>query len=129
MLSEMKKLFNTLGLSAKEGEVLNILFQHNSLRVAEIAKKSHLNRTTAYGILNTLTEKGLVSSNIKHGIHEYQSIEPGILPSYIERQKTLLDERKKEVESILPQLAKIRSQGSALPKVYFFDFIKVAEIF
>lgn len=121
MLPVIKKLLDTLGLSPKESEVLNILLQHESLRVADLAKKAHLNRTTAYGILKTLIEKGLVSSVVKYGVQEYQSIEPGLLPSYISRQEEILKERKKEIQNILPQIQKMRSEKSVFPKLYFFE--------
>ena len=121
MIAAIKKLLETLGLTGKESEVLNILLQHESLRVVDIAKKAHLNRTTTYGILKTLIEKNLASSLTKYGVQEYQSIEPMLLPSYISRQEEILAERKKEIQSILPQIEKMRSEKNVFPKLYFFE--------
>jgi sugar-specific transcriptional regulator TrmB len=121
MLPELKKLLDTLGLSTKESEVLSILLQFDSLLVKDLAKKARLNRTTTYGILKTLVDKGLVSSIVKYGVREYQSIEPALLPTYIERQEELLRERKKEIKNILPQIQKIRGDKSVFPKLYFFE--------
>ncbi len=124
MLSKLKKIFTAIGLDLKESELLYILLQHDSLRVRDLAKKAHLNRTSTYGIIKGLSQKGLVSAVTKYGITEYQSIEPALLPSYIERQEEQLRERKKELQTTLPQLQQIRNEKNIFPRLYFFEGIE-----
>lgn len=121
MFPEMARLLDTLGLNEKEAKILGILFQYDGLRVADLAKKAGLNRTTSYGILKSLIVKGLVSSTTKDGIQQYQSIDPGLLPNYIDRQKDLLEERKKEIARIIPQVQKLREERGVFPRMLFFE--------
>lgn len=121
MFAEIKRLFATLGLGEKEIVIMEVLLQNESLRVTELAKKARLNRTTAYGILKVLIGRGLVSSATKNGVSEFQSIDPGLLPSYVERQRALLEERKKEIEQAVSQMKKIRKEKGIFPQIYFFE--------
>lgn len=120
MPQDIKKALQNIGLNDKQSSVLLILLERGPTLVSTIAKLSHFNRTTLYGILKELAEKGLVSSTDK-GTLRYQSIAPELLPSYIERHRETLTESKEAVEKALPQLKLLRSKGSILPRVQLFE--------
>lgn len=121
MINKIKDILLNIGLTDKESEVLEFLFKCQSSKVSYIATGCHLNRTTTYVVLKSLIKKGLVSSSLKYGITEFQAIEPNLLPSYVDRQKELLDQKKKDIENVLPQLNSIRENIGVLPKVSFFE--------
>lgn len=121
MLPVIKKALKEIGLSEKESLVLMALLESGPMLASAVAKAAKLNRTTTYGILKELAEKGLASSVKKHGATRYQSIAPELLPSYIERRREALAESKKEVQDLLPQIKLLRSKGKILPKVQFFE--------
>ena len=121
----MPPILNTalerLGLGDKERLILLALLQSGPMLVANVARVAKLNRTTTYGVLKELAEKGLASS-AKHGqVLRYQSIAPELLPSYIERHSKELEESKKEVERVIPQIKLLRLKGKILPKIQFFE--------
>ncbi len=124
MPTKIEKIFEELGLNPKEAQLMTILFQHESLKVSLLAKKAHLNRTTAYGLLKNLIQKGLVTTTNQHKTTEFQSIDPDILPTYIERQKDLLEKNKKKWQGLLPEIKKMRGASELLPHVTFFDGIE-----
>lgn len=121
MLPSLKKALETIGLNKNETSVMLVLLENNPMFVASIAKAAKLNRSTAYGVLKLLADKGLASSIKKEGIVRYQSIAPDQLPGYIERRRDALAETKQRVAEMLPQLKLLRAKGTALPRVQFFE--------
>lgn len=112
----------SIGLTDKEALVFLILLQYGPLYAANVARMAKVNRTTTYGILKELMSRGLVSIvNRKDEAARYQSIEPEMLPAFLERQREELALHKKEIEQALPQIALLRSNGKVLPKVHFFE--------
>ncbi|OGG51495.1 hypothetical protein A3C18_03100 [Candidatus Kaiserbacteria bacterium RIFCSPHIGHO2_02_FULL_54_11b] len=120
-MPQLRKAFESIGLGHKEIGVLEVLLQGGLMYAAAVAKGAKLNRTTTYGILKELSGKGLVSSTKQQGVLRYQSIAPELLPGYIERRGKELLDMKTEVAEMVPQLQLMRSKGSVLPKVQFFE--------
>ena len=121
MLPPLKKALEVIGLSKNEIAILLVLLESGSMFVVSIARAAKLNRTTTYGVLKLLADKGLASSVKKEGVVRYQSIAPELLPGYIERRRETLAETKQEVTKLIPQLKLLRAKGGTLPKVQFFE--------
>lgn len=117
----VQKALKEIGLSDKESAVLLVLLEHGSMLAATVAKFAKLNRTTTYGLLKELSGKGLVSSSRKGGTTRWQSIAPEMLSGYIKRRRDALGESEKEVSDAVPQIKLLRSKGSVLPKIQFFE--------
>lgn len=121
MLPNLRTALKAIGLSEKEMRVLSVLLETGPMFASAIAKAAKLNRTTTYGLLKDLSEKGLASTIDKKGTIRFQSIAPELLPAYIERRQNELEESKQQVKDMLPQLALLRNRSQALPKVQFFE--------
>ena len=122
MIPALIKALEELGLSGKQIAILDVLLENGgSMLVASIAKAARLNRTTTYDILRELVEKGLASQVKKEGSFRYQSIAPESLPGYVERKREALEESKKQLSELIPQIKLLRSKGKSLPKVQFFE--------
>ncbi len=113
------------GAGFNEGEVRALLFliAHDApLRATEIARRMKVNRTTLYGLLNSLIEKGVVSSSEKRGVLMFQSVEPRFLIDYLKRAESAQSKNLKKAEQLLPELEKQRSQEERYrPHIQFFD--------
>lgn len=121
MIKDLQKTLLGIGLSEKEANVLSVLLENKSLKAAEIARRSHLNRATTYVIIKSLLQKGLVTSSRKYNVAEFQAIDPALLVSYIDREKQALEEQKRAVRHLLPDLERLRANLDVLPKVAFFE--------
>lgn len=117
----VRKALENIGLTDKQIKVLLVLLESGPMFAAAAAKRAMLNRTTTYGILKELCEIGLASSAKKENFVQYQSIEPGLLPGYIERRCDELTESKDQLAGALPQIKLLRTRGHTLPKVQFFE--------
>jgi sugar-specific transcriptional regulator TrmB len=120
----LQRALKEIGLGDKEATVLLVLLEHGLMLAAAVAKAAGLNRTTTYGILKELMEKGLVSSVKKEGATRYQSIDPEMLPAYIKRRLDTLAATEKELATIVPQINLLRNKNRVLPKVKFFEGIE-----
>lgn len=116
----LRRVLRELGLSDKEGLVMETLLENGPMLASRIAKETKLNRTTVYGLLKDLVESGLVSSSDK-GALRFESIDPELLPAYIERRREALADSKSDVEAIVPQIKLLRNKGRVLPKVRYFE--------
>ena len=124
MFNSLQETLTKLGLSKNEVSVFLVLLQEGGLKAQTISKLANLNRTTTYGVIQSLTRRGLVSSVEQFGISLFHSIEPPLLINYIERKQAELDERKDEIKKMLPEIKKIRSKNDIFPRIRFFDGIE-----
>ena len=122
MLPELKRVLESIGLHDKQIRVFGVLLESGApMFVSAVARAAQLNRTTTYDILKELSAKGLASQVKKEGAVRYQSIAAELLPAYVERRREALEESKKQLAHIIPQIKLLHSKGKALPKVQFFE--------
>jgi len=122
----LSEILESLGLSSSEIEVFTHLFQSNDpQRISTIARRTKLNRTTLYGILKSLSARGLVSSIEEGGILTYRPIHPRALVDYIERARERLAAEIKRVNDVVPFIEQLRKTGGRkYPRIQFFDGIE-----
>jgi len=115
-------LLKQAGFDDKETKVYLAALQLRSAPASEIAEKSGIVRSTCYGILEGLVNKGLASKTEKAGgILKFNVENPELLKSYIESQKSNLDLISKRLEEILPELKKLPKEAEFRPEVEYFE--------
>jgi len=105
------------GLSEKEIKVYLALLPLGTINLQQIAKRLDFPRTTVYNTLNQLIEKGLVSRIEKKGINHFTAVEP-------EKLTMKLEERKKLIESIMPNLNQLKTQIKDMSSVEIYEGFK-----
>lgn len=108
------KILKEFGLNDKESAVYLSNLKIGSSRVNNIARDSKILRETAYFVLNSLIQKGLVSYVIKSKIKHFEASSPNKLIS-------ILKERQEKINSILPQLLLLEKSVKQKPKVELFE--------
>ena len=96
----MREVLKKLGLTVNEVEIYLALLRHGELSVYELASKSGLHRQVCYDALERLLDKGFVSYVIKNNKKHYKPIEPKKIHTYLE-------EKKEELNDVLPKLEEI----------------------
>ena len=104
-----------IGLTDKEASVYLSTLELAQASVQDIGKKANVNRTTTYVVLESLIEKGLVSTLDKDKKTYYIAVSPDNLESIFEIQKKEIEERKKNFEKILPNLHLIYNRQPGKP--------------
>lgn len=93
----LKEILKRLGMTNNEVEVYLTLLNRGELSVNEIGNKSGLHRQVCYDALDRLLEKGFVSYITKNSKKFFKALNPEKILDYLE-------EKKQEVNSILPEL-------------------------
>lgn len=117
-------LFNELekiGLSEKEAKVYLANLELGQSSVQAIAKKSGINRATAYVVLDSLIDRGLASTYQSGKKTFYISSNPEFLMGTFELQKKEIEEKQKIFNKILPQIKTINNLQEDRPVVTFFE--------
>ncbi len=112
-MAHLKKIFQDIGLTEKEAKVYLATLETGTSKVSSIAKRSGLNRATAYTILDSLLEQGLVSLIIKNNQKMYTALDPKL---FVNRSK----EKIKNLEKALPLLKKLSSKTD-YPRIEYFE--------
>lgn len=97
MDEKIENALKKLGLEEREIKTYIALLKLGSSTVAKIAEETKIDRTTSYGILEKLLGKGFVSYIIQKKVKFFQAADPRKLTENLE-------EKKKEVEAIIPDL-------------------------
>lgn len=118
MLTSLLQKFN---LSDKEATVYLALLRHSSQPTSLVAKRTHLNRGTAFLTLKELVKKGLATKIIKGGIQYHSPVSPRYLNSLLERRKEEVVVMENELKSSLPFLLSLQNPASPKPKISFFE--------
>ncbi len=89
----LEKYLQDIGLNEKEAAVYLSLLAVDNSSVLDLSKKTNINRSTTYVVLESLAKKGLVSETTVGKKTHYQAEPPERLETFIEQRKILLDEQ------------------------------------
>lgn len=101
---EEEHLLEGLGLTKGEIKVYFALLEIGSSTTGEIIKKAKVSRSKVYEMLDRLIDKGLVSFVIRENTKYFEAADPDHIIHYVRRERSLLEEKEKELRKILPTL-------------------------
>lgn len=110
MLDQLIKL----GFSEGEAKIYTATLELGETSVAQISKKAKIERTTAYGFIESLKKRGYLTVSKDGKKTVYSANNP-------KRLKGELEEKSRLVEAVLPELLSITNAIDTKPKVRFFD--------
>lgn len=102
------------GLNTKEATTYLSILELGEASMGQLVKKSKLKRTTLYDLVESLKEKGLISTAKQGKKILYVAENPSMLVEQME-------ERKQALEKIVPELLSIANGITNKPKVRYFE--------
>jgi sugar-specific transcriptional regulator TrmB len=126
----MEQMLEKLGLDIYEARVYLALLELGPSLVTKISQKADINRTTSYDILQRLLKYGLIRKASGEGAKQKYSAEPPEkLVKFLDKRKSLYEDRIEEAKVLLPQL-KLLYKTKARPVIKFFEGVEgVKEIY
>lgn len=110
---DTESLLEDLGLSKTEAKVYLCLLGQASLPAATIADQTGTSRSSVYLVLRSLVERGLIDAGAGYS-SRYNAAPPDrALAALLERERIELDNRKRQVEQVLPDLTTLFEQSSS----------------
>jgi len=108
-----KAVLIDLGLTNNEVEVYLSLLRQGSATANEVAKKCGLHRQAVYDALERLLEKDFASFFSKNNVRHFKALHPSKIADF-------LDEKKQNLELLMPELLKIAQEEKESVKVEVF---------
>jgi len=115
------KVLKDFGLNGREIGIYLYLLEKGTSTPPQIAKSTNIARTNCYNILQELQNKGLVKRQKAGKRFSYIAIDPEIFLA-------LLEEKKKMIAHIIPDLKAVEKTQKNKPVIKFFDGIEQIKI-
>lgn len=117
MQHTIEQQLSQFGFDQKESKIYLAILELGNAKVADIAKKAGVERTTAYDILDKLAIRGLIGKYRKKQTTLYTAADPG-------RIKRQLEEQQQAFNHLLPSLLGIYNTLPQKPHIQFFEGIE-----
>ena len=118
---QTEEILKEIGLTDREIKVYLTGLKTGPILATKLAKKTEINRTNLYSILNSLQERGLVSQGSK-GLNKHFIMEPPVkLKEYLERKIDREERIKKELDGIIPNLKSLTPDSVFTPQIKIFE--------
>ncbi|MDP3792741.1 MAG: helix-turn-helix domain-containing protein [bacterium] len=101
---DINKTLENIGLTATEAKIYLAGLDHDSIGVRELVKETSLKRPTIYHVLETLEQKGLVSTKNTGVRLQFIMSEPKSFSSFLKSKSEQIQSQLREIEKIIPAL-------------------------
>jgi sugar-specific transcriptional regulator TrmB len=105
-------LLEDLGLSKTEAKVYLCLLDEAPLPAATIADRTGTSRSSVYLILRSLVDKGLIDAGAGYSSRYHAAPPERALTSLLERERLELENRRQQVDQVLPDLTALFEQNA-----------------
>ncbi len=117
----LKEYLSTLGFNDKETALYMVLAEIGVQPASVIARRSNLDRVTAYKHLKKLAEKGLVKVYSRNGIQCFGIESFEALESYVGEHVQSYSDLQKRFPIIANALRSLRGSEDAVPRLQIFE--------
>lgn len=119
--ADIAKELTQIGLSYYEAQIYIGLLRRGLTVAGALAKYLALKRSTVYATLETLIEKGLVSTTSHAGVRQFQAESSNRLFDLLEQQKRQIRDQEETLKCIKPLLEDLRTERDAPPQVSIYE--------
>lgn len=108
----IQDFLHSIGLSDKETDLYLELLKYDFLSPTEISRKTGINRTTVYPILEQLMQKRLVREVEGSKKGKYMAESPERLKTYFQEKMAKFEEQERLLDDVIPQLRGLEHRDS-----------------
>jgi sugar-specific transcriptional regulator TrmB len=138
--NNLYKLFNQIGIKKNQEIIYLTLLKFGVLKISDLVKKTGIQRSYIYDILDELSEKGMVGSYLENNVKIYFADDPEKILDIIKKREEQLKKYKLEYLKLLPILKSKKDSMAAKDfvlvytgkkgvKNIFQDMLKVGDDF
>lgn len=117
----LEKYLQDLGLTDKEAVIYLALLQVDSDTALDLSKKTKINRSTVYVVIESLQKKGLVSETTVGKKTQFQAESPERLETYVEKRRLQFEEQSQRLKDIIPEIKSVQRGIGERPVVKYYE--------
>jgi len=117
----LDNIFQQLQLKKEHTLVYSTLLESGPLPAGKLAKRVNMPRSSLYGFLNDLGQKGLVLQSEKQGIKIWQASQPEKVQEVLNDQINQIEKAKTSFLNILPDLKSKQKTDFIIPKFTYYE--------
>lgn len=117
----LDQTFQRIGLGDSEAEVYLALLEFGVSTAGNLAKKINVPRSSLYGFLSALAEKGLVSQSENDGVKVWHAESPEKIGSILDEGIDEWSTAKANFHTFLPELLERQSLDFTTPRFRYFE--------
>lgn len=121
MNSTLESQLKSVGLADKEAKVYLAALELGPATAQQISQKAGVNRATTYVQIESLSEKGLMSSFEKGKKTFFNAESPEFLLKLVEKEKSRIVEKESTLKGIFVELKTLFEYAGERPVVRFFE--------
>lgn len=120
----LEELLASIGLNAQEVKVYIHMLESGPITAGKLAKKIAVPRASVYDMLQKLHDKGVVKRSLKAGIRSFTAEPPEKITQLFQSKITLLEQKKKQFETLVPELHNKLSPDLLNPQFQIYEGIE-----
>lgn len=120
----LEKIFEKLNLGTNETRVYLALLEQGPSNAGRLAKKVSMPRSSLYGFLSNLAERGLVTQSEKENVKLWQAKAPDELLNVFDDRINELELAKDSLDKIVEDLTKKQVTDFTLPRFTYFEGVE-----
>lgn len=120
-MQELVQRLIDAGFSEKEASVYLAMLELGPASVQDIAQKANVNRATTYVMVESLKQRGLLSSVERDKKLLFTAESPAHLVSLLREEESRVGRTRLNVESALPQFLALYHHAEKKPRVRYFE--------
>jgi len=117
-MTQWNNLLKSLGFTDSEARIYLISLEMGPASVQDIARKAKVSRVTTYAVIESLTERGLMSSLQKGKKTHYSAESPERLVSFVQSRMKEMESTLKEVEMGISDLRLLQRGEKPVVKIF-----------
>ena len=121
-------IFKKIGFSDKEAKIYLSLLSLGPSSVRKLAEISEINRGTAYDILKSLQDKGIVSYYNKDTKQYFVAENPEKLHDLVKKQQDELSSVDSQLEKMISELHALHNKGGDRPVARYYEKNEINKI-
>src|SRR4030042_2276237 len=117
----LDNIFNQLNLKKEHPLVYSTLLESGPLPAGKLAKRLNMPRSSLYGFLSDLAQKGLVLQSEKQAVKIWQASPPEKVQEVLNDQINQIEKAKSSFANLLPDLQAKQKTDLITPKFTYFE--------
>lgn len=117
----LEKFLQDIGLSDKEAKIYLELIKVDTESVLDLSRKTKINRTSIYPLLESLETKGLIGKRKEDKKIRYFAEPPERLQTYLSDLEAKIGEQKQVLKDAIPQIKAVTKEAGQTPVVRYYE--------